>query len=354
MILAATSFVLIGLSAFGAVLGSVLGFAFSSLMAIYIFKRHMGKYLPKTSGNFEFSFKDKLKLSKKLIFFSIPVSVTALAEMGIYSICTFIMGIFLSSAVIGYFGVVDPIARLPLIVSSSIATTILPATSEAFVTKDKDLLQRYVDESYKYGMFFVIPMCVGIAAYSREILGLIFFTNSEYMTGFGALSILVVGMAFYSVYVISASIVQGIGNPRIPMYILLGGCVVTFVLGWYLIPIYGINGGALATTLASLVMMIPMFLIQFKLTDTRPPYKFLFKTSISSLIMALPIFIFPNNNLGLLLGLVICPIVYIVMILLLKTLSHDDIRGFRGLTNKLGPFKKYSNRILDIMDKYAY
>ena len=46
MILVASGLVLIGLSTFGAVLGSVFGFAFSALSAIYIFKMHMAKYLP--------------------------------------------------------------------------------------------------------------------------------------------------------------------------------------------------------------------------------------------------------------------------------------------------------------------
>lgn len=354
MILAATALVLIGLSTFGAVLGSVLGFAFSALTAVYIFKKYMRKYLPKPNKNFKFSFKEELKLAKKLIFFAIPVSITGLAEMGIYSICTFIMGIFLTSTVIGYFGVSDPIARLPLIVSGSLATTILPAASEAFASKDNNLLQKYVEESYKYGMFFVIPMCVGIAIFSKEILGLIFFTNAEYMNGSLALSILVIGMTFYSIYTISSSIVQGIGNPRIPMYILIIGCAITFVLGWYLIPIYGIEGGSLATTLASFIMMVPMFIIQFRLTKTTPPYKFLSKVTIASLIMAIPSFILPNNSIGLIIGLIICPIIYIVMILLLRTLSHEDIVGLRKLTVKLGSLKKYSDKILNLIDKFSY
>ena len=84
-------------------------------------------------------------------------------------------------------------------------------------------------------------------------------------------------MALYSVYSISASIVQGIGNPKIPMYILITGCVVIFILGWHLIPKYGIVGGALATTLSSFMMTVLMFLIQFRLTKTKPPYQFMLK-----------------------------------------------------------------------------
>ena len=107
--------------------------------------------------------RQELSLAKTLIFFSIPVTIAALAEMGIYSICTLLMGAFLPAVAIGYFTAADPIARLPLVVSNSLATTILPATSEAYALKDQVLLEKYVTASYKYGMFFVIPMCVGIA-----------------------------------------------------------------------------------------------------------------------------------------------------------------------------------------------
>ena len=353
MILFATALVILGLSTFGAVLGSVLGFAASAVSAVYIFKRYMGKYIPPANPDFKFTFRQEMGLAKRLLFFSIPVTVTALAEMGIYSICTLLMGGFLAASAIGYFTAADPISRLPLIVSSSLATTILPAASEAYALKDQNLLEKYVNASYKYGMFFVIPMCVGIAIFAKEIMGLVYFTNSAYMNGAMSLAILVLGMTFYSIYTISGSIVQGIGNPRIPMYLLIFGCIITLGLGWYLIPTYGIEGGALATTIASFIMMIPMFLLQFRLTKTHAPYAFLTKVTIASLIMALPAFVLPNNSYGLIAGLIICPIIYMIAIVALRTLSHDDVAGFRKFTRKLGPLRKYANKFLDIIDKYS-
>lgn len=253
---------------------------------------------------------------------------------------------FLASSSIGIFIAADPIARLPLIISVSLSTTILPAVSEAYATKNKYALDRYVNNSYKYGMFFVIPACVGIAIFSREILGLIFFTNPAYMQGALSLSILVIGMTFYSIYAISSSIVQGIGNPKIPMYLLLLGVVITFFLGWYLIPIYGIVGGAIATTISSIIMMIPMFLIQFRITETKAPYAFMIKITLSSLIMIIPYHILPKNSLGLIIGMIICPIVFLIGVTLFKTLDSDDIEWFKNIFNKTGFLKKYIYMIL--------
>ena len=100
-------------------------------------------------------------------------------------------------------------------------------------------------------------------------------------------------------------------------------------------------------------MMIPMFLMQFRLTKTQAPYKFLTKVTIASLIMALPVIILPSNTIGLIIGLIICPIIYIISIIALKTLSHEDVDGFRKFTPKLGPLKKYADKILNIIDKYS-
>ena len=330
------------------------GTAVAAASAVYIFKRYMNKYIAPRNPDFDFPLKAELKLAGRLVKFAIPVSITGLAEMGIYSICTFIMGAFLTAAAVGYFTAADPIARLPLIVSISLATTILPAVSEAYALKDRKQLQKYVNDAYKYGMVLVIPMCVGIAVFAKEILGLVYFTNGAYMNGGAALSILVIGMTFYSIYSISGSILQGIGNPRIPMYILLLGCVATAFLGYYFIPIYGIAGGALATTITSLGMMIPMVIITHRVTKTHAPYMFLLKITIASIIMGLPALVLPDNILGLIAGLIICPIIYVVFIVLLRTLSHEDIEGFRGLAGKFGPMKKYANKFLDVLDKYSY
>lgn len=347
MILFATALVLLGLTAFGAVLGTVLGFVVSSIVCIYIYKNLMGKYIKKPEPNFKFPIKEELNLAKKLIWFSIPVSITALAEMAIYSVCTFIMGIFLTDNLIGYFTAADPIARLPLIISTSVATTILPASSEAFSTKNKRLLDKYVTKSYKYTLMLVIPVCIGIALFGRPIMQVVYFTNIEYILGSSVLSILVIGMTFYSIYAISSGIIQGIGNPKIPMYILIVGTIITTVLNWYLIPIYGIGGGAIATTIASLFIMIPSIYTAFKLTKANFPYDSIGKILIASLILGLVLWLIPYSVLGLIMGIIIGPIIYLIGLIILKVFDKEDIATMRSISNKLGSLSKILNRILD-------
>ncbi|MCC7552991.1 MAG: flippase [Methanobacteriaceae archaeon] len=352
MILFATAFILIGLSVSGALLGTTLGFVFSAILSVYIFKNHMGEFIPPKNPNFKFTHRDELKLVKKLLWFSIPVIITSLAEMGIYTIGTLVMGRYLTADLIGYFTAADPIARLPLIISISLSVTILPATSEAFSIKDNSKLKKYVSEAYKYTMIFVIPMCIGIALFSKEILGLVYFTNPDYMAGATAMSILTIGMSFYSIYVISTSIIQGTGNPRIPMYILIGGIVASIFLNIWLVPTHGIVGGAIANTLSCLVMVFPILYFVSRYTKTNFPIRPIGKILIASIIMGIVILILPKSRTGLLIGIVICPIIYILSIIGLRFFTLEDIANFRGYSAKLGPLSGLANKILDFVEKF--
>ena len=354
MILCATAFVLIGLSTVGALWGTVLGYSLSVVAALYIFKVHMPKYIPKPSENFVFSRRDQLSLAVTLVKFSIPVIITAIAEMLIYNICTIVMGRFLTFSDIGFFAAADPIARLPLIISISIATTILPASSEAFKLKDTASLQKYVSEAYKFSLLFVVPMCVGLALFASPTLRVLYFKNPAYVAGASALAILSIGMTFYSIFAISTSIIQGIGNPRIPMYILVGGAVVTGILNWVMVPTMGIAGGALATSIACLLMMIPCVYFVFRLTKTKSPTSSIVKIIVASLIMGVFAYFIPKDTLWLFPGIFACIIVYFFALILVRFFQKDDIESLRHLTSRFGPVAKLANRVLNFVERLEF
>ncbi|KZX16380.1 putative cell division protein YtgP [Methanobrevibacter cuticularis] len=350
MIIFATILVILGYSALGAVFGSVLGFAASAVLSVIIFQKYMWKYVPKPEIEYNFSFLEEVKLAKQIVVFAIPVTITALAEMCIFAISTFVIANVIGSVGTGYFNAADPISRFPLIISTSLATTILPAVSAAFGTKNQILLSKYVSQSYRYSMVIILPMTVGIALFAEPILQLTF---PKFLAASPALSILVVGMTFYSLFAISSSIVQGIGNPRTPMYVLVVGAITTFILNWFIVPIYGIVGGALATTIACFLIMIPILKLSFNLTKTKAPYMFIGKAVFASLIMGIAILLIPKTTLGLLLGIIIGPIIYLIILTLSKAFDHSDFLAIRRFSHKFGPLSKIIDKILNFMEKLS-
>ncbi|WP_407454063.1 flippase [Methanobrevibacter sp.] len=353
MILFATVFVLIGLSTVGALWGTVIGYALAAFSAVLIFKFGMDKYIPKPSEDFVFPRREELKLAVMLVKFAIPVIITAIAEMLIYNICTVVMGKFLTLEDVGFFAAADPIARLPLMISISVATTILPASSEAFKVQDIPTLQKYVSQAYRISLLFVVPMCIGLALFAVPTLELLYFKTQAYVAGAPALAILAVGMTFYSIFAISTSIVQGIGNPRIPMYILIFGSITTAILCWALVPVLGIAGGATATTISCFLMMVPCMYFVFKLTKTKAPKMPILKILVSTAIMGIFGLFIPKTSEWLIPGIILCMIVYFFALIFVKFFEREDVERFRDFSSKFGPLSKIADKLINLVERFG-
>ncbi|HIH62055.1 MAG TPA: flippase [Methanobacteriales archaeon] len=351
MIIFAVLFVMIGFYAAGAVIGTGFGFIASAISAVVIYEKLLKGYLPPVDPENKLNFQEELGLMKVLLGFSIPVIITALSEMAIYDISVFAIGIFLATKAVGYYTAADPIARLPLIISLSVATAVLPATSEASALKDNSLLETYVVQSYRLVMLFVLPLCIGIAIFSRPILELLF--GGAFIYGAGALTILVVGMTFYTLFALSASIAQGIGHPRLPMYILLIGTLINLVLNIIMVPVYGIEGGALATTIATFIIMLLSLWKTFQITNVRLPYTAFWKITLASIITGIPLILIPNTITGLIIALIISSPIYVTALLTVRGFEKRDIRLMKRLSSRMGPLEGPINRLIDFIDRYT-
>ncbi len=217
------------------------------------------------------TFYDEIKIAKMLIFFSVPVVITGLAELALYDMGTLVIGVYMPSNFAGYFNVSSTVARFPLIISMAVATSVLPATAEAMSLKNHDLLKTYVLQSYRYVSFVVIPLCVGTVVFATPIISLTIWKCISYQDHV-SLQILAAGMLFFTLYTISSSIAQGLGKPRLPMYVLIVGTIIDIVLSIILVPMIGINGAAIATTVASLFLMSVLMWKTLKLAKVSLPF----------------------------------------------------------------------------------
>ena len=206
MILSAIVLIILGFSVVGAIFGSVIGF-FSSLISVIIILHKYFLDIFQGMLKLKMDFKEEIKIAYKIISFSIPVILTAISEIGIYSMTTTIMPLFITISEIGYFGIAEPIARLPLMISNSLATTILPVTSEMFASKNTNILKKYMFNALRYNLIIMVPICLFIMIFSKEVLLVMFFTKPFYSKGANVLTILTLGMFFYSIFAITSSMI---------------------------------------------------------------------------------------------------------------------------------------------------
>ncbi|AWX32730.1 flippase [Methanosphaera sp. BMS] len=340
-------FISVGLYAMGAVLGTAFGFVVSAITAVFLYKRYISPLLADATP-LKISFRDEVKLLWTLIKFAVPVAVTALSEMAIYDIGTFVIGALMLSTDVGFYNAADPISRIPLVISLSISTVLLPAASEAYALKDNALLQEYVVDCLRYSILTVLPLCVLISIFSLPIMIILF--GSTYAPSSGVLSILVIGMSFYTIYMICSSILQGIDNPRIPMYILLVGTVINLINNYYFVKVYGILGAGIGTTITTAILMIIILFIVVKKTDIHIPWKNILRIILANIILALVCILIPKSIIGCILGFVIGAVVYLILILELKIMTKRDLNFFMSFLNKIPFMNRYNEKIVKYIE----
>ena len=298
----AVVFVYCGLYAMGAVLGGAFGFIVSAITAVLLYKKYISPMFY-SEDSLDLSLKEELELLWMLICFAVPVAITALSEMAIYDVGTLVIGVFMLSTDVGFYNAADPISRIPLVISLSISTVLLPATAEAYVLKNQNLC------------------------------------------------ILVIGMSFYSIYMISSSILQGTGNPKLPMYILLLGTVLNIVLNAIFVQMMGIVGAAIATTITTCILMIVIMLFVIKTTKISIPWKNILLVLICNLILMAVCYVIPKTLIGLVIGIIIGSSLYIVSLIMLKVLTKRDIDFFSQYMNKIPILKKYTPKLVKYIEE---
>lgn len=361
----------------GAVIGTAIGYMITGLAAFIIFRKYIWSRLKERRNRShdlnpanidkKISYRQELSLVKMLFLFSIPVYLTSLGELFMYDIGTWIIGIYLPSQWVGYYGIGSPIARIPLMISMAVATAVLPAAAAALSTKDHSLLGTYVNQAFRYVTIVVLPTSLGIAVFANPLLSLLF---PGYELGTGALQILAVGMLFFTIYTVSASVAQGIGKPVIPMISLGLAVAIELGLSLLLVPTYGINGAALATTIATFVLMVTVAWKTLKQAKTTLELGNLLKIVIASVLMAVILLFIPTSYaytvhyvnipfaqilafLYILFVAVIGALIYITILTLIGGVKKTDIDALLKLGRRLGPLTPLFNRLASFLMKYA-
>ncbi len=346
------SLILLGFYVLGAVIGTIIGFAIAAILSLLLFRERIWKnikYAKKSLGHI-----NEYSLAKKLLIFSLPVTVVGLAELALFDTGTYIINIFLNETYVGYYNIVSPVSRIPLVISSSIAVAMLPAASEALSLKNNHVIEKYVVYSYRYMILVLLPLCALIILFGQPILAIIFpRAPLAYLVAGGALTILVVAMAFFSIYIVSSSISQGLGKPYLPMYFLIFGSIVNLILTWLLVPLYGLNGAAAATAVATLIIMSFSVWKVLEISNTQLPYGNLVKIAFASVLTGIIIGLIPKTIIGLLIAILVFSFIYLFILAFIGALERGDLNILNRIGRRLGPLSGPFMKMNKFMERFV-
>ncbi len=238
-----------------AVLGLLVG---SALSALYLFltKGFKGSDLPLSVE------KDKRSIRRELLAMSVPITVSA-ALSSITKMVDMTM-ILRRLQSIGYSGEVAfsvygsyttlclPLFSLAPALVGAVAMPILPRLSRAIAGGDKEAELKTVSDGISLTAMISMPISVGLALFSKEILELIFKGESEAITLCAPLlTCLALSVSLSSMITVTNASLQAYGHPSLPLVSMGVGAVIKTVLSFFLIGNESVNiMGAPISTLA--------------------------------------------------------------------------------------------------------
>jgi stage V sporulation protein B len=76
------------------------------------------------------------------------------------------------------------------------------------------------------------------------------------------------------------------------------------------------------------------------------------KIILTSAIMGGVILLLPKTVFGLIVGLISCPIIYLVSLILVKTFEFEDLEAIKELSHKFSPLNKLITKLIDLIEKF--
>jgi len=224
------------------------------------------------------------------------------------------------------------IIHLPLAITGSFCTALVPAISSAISVGDYKTVNKRLSFSFFASILIIMPCAVGLAVLAEPILKLIYPAASE-----GALILVLstLTMIFVSLnYVVNGGL-YGFGKVHIPAIALAIGGILKLVLNVVLISNPKINiYGAVITSILSQGLAFAICLyylnkeIKLEMNFKNHVLKPIFASGIMGVIVYFAYELLINsmgNAISTIISIFIGAIIYLILVLLAKVLKKEDI-----------------------------
>jgi len=215
-----------------------------------------------------------------------------------------------------------------MFISRCYTLSVFPALSR-YARDSKELLSFSWNKSVKFLFLISFPLAVGIYLLSDRIIALLYDVTA-YSNSINALKILIITLPMFFTNSINMFLFYALEKQKQATNIVLTCTACNIILNVILIPKYSFVGAAYATLFAQALNVSLFFGYAYFYLSMRPKMsKLILKASIACLFMGLLLIKIHGYNLFMI--SMLSAIVYLFVLIVLKTFDKDEIKIFKGI-----------------------
>ena len=260
---------------------------------------------------------------RKLIFFALPLSVTALGLAMMRNInVLFLKGLLHDNSAVAFYTAALTLSNLPYLVFTAIPLALFPAISKAAASQNRELLRKYLRQALRYTLLLLLPISALMGASSADLLKL--FYSSQYLGASSTLSILVWGGTALSLFTILTAVLSASGKPYSEMKLTILFLTAMGFMNLLLIPRYGIEGAAWSALFTAFLGLIIAIILVQRQFGSFLSWRSLLNISIASLTIFVLVSLHLFSGIWLLVGYGLFSVVYIMVLVALGEICYGD------------------------------
>ncbi len=325
------TFLALGFDVLGAAWGWTLAIILTPFLAFYFLEK---KVFPVFNTDVK-----AIPAGRELFLFSWPLILAGIPGLIMGWTDTLMLGYFSSVRDVGIYNAALPTAKLLSIVAGQFGVIFMPVVTELYAMNKQEDLRKTYSVVTKWIFSITLPVFLLMCLYADWIMKIMF--GAEYVQGALALSILAFVFFITSCLGLSAGIIKAYGRTKIIMACSFVGAGMNFSLNYLLIPVYGLNGAAVATGLSAALMSVSYLFFVYRIGKMQPFRLSYLKQLASCIIAVLVVYGITKYVIGVAIFNLIVMFfafmgIYFFLLLLFKSFKEEDLMIMRAIDQRLG------------------
>ncbi len=327
-------FTLIGFSIYQTVWVPLVAFLLATLLVgiigLIIIKKSYPKINKQNSPKLA-EHPSSTSIFKEVYMYGLPLIFFVIGNKAIETLDLLMLTYFSTLDQVGIYSVVLPTAAIGLFIYRPISVAIMPITTKLWIQNEKEKLLNLMNIIYKYLIIIMIPIVTLFILFSQEILYYLF--GPAYLPGTLPLQIILCGILFYGLANINISMLTSMNHSKNAGMFMIYATIINAILNFILIPLFGMLGAAISTTIAYLATFVMSYLSIKKInlsTKATVPLPIL-QLTILFILTAIPLFWFlSEQNTALLPKCIFASVlitIYIVMLAILRLFTLTELKS---------------------------
>lgn len=253
----------------GALLGYITGYALGAVLGLIVLYRWVSRIDRESSSVDDAadgpSESDDDDLSRRILEYSLPLTITGSASILYKRADIILVGAFLTPVAVGYYVLAKQLTEFVTAPASSLGFALAPTYGES---KSSDQLSRAAaiyETTFQYNLLFYIPAAVGIVLVADPAIRYVF--GDGYLGAIPIVQVLSVFVVLQSINKITNDALDFLGRARHRAISKGSAAIINLGLNLVLIPTIGVIGAAVSTILSyALMVVVNIYLINAELS----------------------------------------------------------------------------------------